>query len=40
MGVFHLENNMFVMEYLAHVLGNDCKEIVMDVKYDDGRLDT
>ena len=31
---------MFVMECLAHVLDDDCKAVVMDVKYDDGRVDT
>ena len=39
-GLFDLEKPMFVMECLAHVLDDDCKAVVMDVKYDDGRVDT
>ena len=38
--VFDLEKPMFVMDCLAHVLANSCKSVVMDVKYDDGRVDT
>ena len=40
MAVFDLENPMFVMEYLDHFLANSCKSGVMDVKYDDVRIDT
>ena len=38
--MFDLEKSMFVMECLAHVLSNSCKAVVLDVKYDDGRVDT
>ena len=37
-GLFDLEKPMFVMECLAHVLDDDCKAVVMDVKYDGGRV--
>ena len=39
-GVFDLGNTMFVMECLSHVLYNSCKELVMDVQYNDYRVDT
>ena len=35
-----MENTIFVMECLAHVISNACKEVVMDVKYHYGRVDT
>ena len=35
-----MEKPMFVMECLSHVLDNACKAGVMDVKSDDGRVDT
>ena len=35
-----MENHMFVMECLTHVLGNDFKAVVIAVKYDDGKVDT
>ena len=38
--MFDLVNPMFVMEILAHVLANACKVVVIDVKYDDIRVDT
>ena len=31
---------IFVMECLAYVLANACKAVIMDVKADDGRVDT
>ena len=40
MGVFDLENPMFVMDCLAPVLYNTCKEGVMDANYDNVRVDT
>ena len=40
MGVFDLGKNMFVMECLHHVLANDFRAVLMDVQYDDVRLDT
>ena len=39
-GVFDLEKPMFLIEYLAHVLDNDCKAGVTYVTYYDGRVDT
>ena len=39
-GMFDMENPMFLMECLAHVLANACKAGVMDIKSDDGRVDT
>ena len=38
-GLFDLEKPMFVMKFLAHVLDNAYKSGIMDVKYDDGRVD-
>ena len=38
-GVFDLENTMFVIECLDHSLANACNTGVMDMKYDDGRVD-
>ena len=38
-GVFDLEKPMFVMDCLAYVLDDAFKEGVMDMKYDDGRVD-
>ena len=40
MGVFDLEKPMFDMECLDHFLAISCKAGVMDVEYDDGRVDT
>ena len=37
---FDLEKLMFVMECLARFLANTCKEGVIDVKYDNRRVDT
>ena len=39
-GVFDLENPMFVIKCLSHVLANGCKAVVMDVKSDYFRVDT
>ena len=39
-GVFDLVKPMFVMEYLDHVLANNCKSWVINVQHDDGRVDT
>ena len=39
-GVFDFEKPMFVMDCLYHVLDIDCKAGVMNVKSDDGRVDT
>ena len=39
-GFFDLGKPMFVMECLSHVLENDCKAGVMDMKSDNGKLDT
>ena len=40
MGVIDLENPMFVIECLAHVLDDSCKSEVIDVRYYGGRVDT
>ena len=40
MAVFDLENPMFVIKCLSHVLANDCKALVIDVKSDYFRVDT
>ena len=37
--MFELGKPIFVMEFLSRVLANACKAGVMDVQYDDGRLD-
>ena len=37
--MFDLGKPMFMIECLAHILYNSYKAGVMDVKYDDGRVD-
>ena len=37
---FDLGKSIFVMERISHVLANYCKAVVMDVKSDNGKVDT
>ena len=39
-GVFDLGIPLFVIECLAHLLANKCKTVVMDMRYDCGRVYT